>query len=123
MVNDAESHANEDERRKELAEARNQADHPAYQIEKQLAEHGDKLTDDEKAPIEDKVTDGAQARWPRMRQTEDLKAATNELLTASQVLGQKIYEQAAAEAEGARPSARRPARRRCRRGRDRRRGR
>jgi molecular chaperone DnaK len=92
MVRDAESHAADDAERKEVAEARNQADHTAYQIDKQLAEHGDMLSDDEKGAIADKVTavrklladDGAKA--------EDLRNASNELLTASQVLGQKIYE-------------------------------
>jgi molecular chaperone DnaK len=92
MIRDAESHAADDAERKEVAEARNQADHTAYQIDKQLAEHGDMLSDDEKGAIADKVTavrklladDGAKA--------EDLRNASNELLTASQVLGQKIYE-------------------------------
>jgi molecular chaperone DnaK len=97
MVNDAESHANEDQERKDHAEARNQADHTAYQIEKQIAELGDKVSDDQKKPVEEHIekvrkllTDDAS--------TEDLKAATNELLTSSQAIGQMIYEQAAQEA-------------------------
>ena len=51
MVKDAEAHANEDARRKEQAEARNQADHAAYTIDKQLTEHGDKLNDDERTTV------------------------------------------------------------------------
>ena len=91
MISDAESHAAEDAERKEAAEARNAADHTAYQIEKQLSEHGDKLTDDERRQVQDKVTD------LRKLLTEDspadtLRTATQELLTSAQVLGQKIYE-------------------------------
>ena len=105
MVSDAEAHAAEDADRKETAEARNQADHTAYQIDKQLAEHGDKLTDDERGSIEDKVAairklladDGAKA--------EDLRTASNELLTASQVLGQKIYEASQQQTESAETGA------------------
>ena len=98
MVGDAESHANEDEQRRAHAEARNQADHSAYQIEKQIAEHGDKVGDEEKGPVEDKIAE-LRKLLAEDASTEDLTAATNELLTASQVIGQMIYEQAAAEAQ------------------------
>jgi molecular chaperone DnaK len=99
MVHDAESHANEDARRKEAAEARNQADHAAYSIEKQLAEHGDKLTDEEKSAIEDKVT-AVRKLLTEDASAEDLKTATSEMLTASQVLGEKIYESSQTPPEG-----------------------
>ena len=96
MIKNAEEHANEDTERKELAEARNQADHTAYQTEKLLEEHADKLTDDEKTPITDKVAElrkllGEQAS------AADLNRVREEVMTASQVLGQKIYEASAAE--------------------------
>ena len=97
MVKDAESHANDDERRKEAAEARNQADHTAYQIDKQLAEHGDKLTDDERKPLDDKIAEIRTMLGDEAADPEALKNATNELLTSSQILGQKIYEASAAE--------------------------
>ena len=96
MVNDAESHANEDEERRALAEARNQADHTAYQTEKLLEEHGDKLTDDEKTPITDKV-DELRKLLSEEASTEDLNRVREETMKASQVLGQKIYEASAAE--------------------------
>ena len=101
MVKDAEAHANDDAKRKEAAEARNQADQAAYQIEKQLAEHGDKLTDDERKPIDDKIVEIRGMLAGDATETEALKAATNELLTSSQILGQKIYEASAAESAGA----------------------
>ena len=92
MIGDAEAHAAEDAERKENAEARNQADHTAYQIDKQLAEHGDKLSDDEKGTIEEKVAAVRKLLAEDSAKAEDLRSASNELLTASQVLGQKIYE-------------------------------
>ena len=101
MVKDAESHANDDERRQESAEARNQADHTAYQIEKQLVEHGDKLTDDERKPLDDKVAEIRTMLADEAADPEALKNATNELLTSSQILGQKIYEASAAESAAA----------------------
>ncbi len=100
MVADAEAHANEDAQRKAKAEARNQADHTAYQIEKQMEELGDKLTEDVKNPVQDKI-DAVRKLLADDASTEDLTAATQELLTASQTIGQMIYQQAAAEAEAA----------------------
>ena len=97
MVGDAESHANEDQERRDQADSRNQVDHAAYSIEKQLAEHGDKLDDDEKATIEDKITD-LRKLLADDADAASLKGATEALLTASQVLGQKIYEASQAEA-------------------------
>ena len=97
MVDDAETFANDDEERRKGAESRNQADHTAYRTEKMLEEHGDKLNDEEKAEIQDKVdalrkllNDGADA--------SDLQTATDELVQASQVLGTRVYEASQAEA-------------------------
>jgi len=101
MVKEAEAHANDDAQRKEAAEARNQADQAAYQIEKQLAEHGDKLTDDERKVIEDKIAELRTLLANEAADTETLKNTTNELLTSSQILGQKIYEASAAESAAA----------------------
>ena len=96
MIDDAEDHANEDEERKQHAEARNQADHVAYQTEKQLAEHGDKLSDDEKQAIEDKIMDVRKGLTDDA-DAEELQRLANELLSSAQVLGQKIYEASQAE--------------------------
>ena len=101
MVKDAEAHANDDAKRKEAAEARNQADQAAYQIEKQLTEHGDKLTDDERKVIEDKIAELRTLLANEAADTEALTNATNELMTSSQILGQKIYEASAAESAAA----------------------
>ena len=52
MVRDAESHAEDDRRRREEAEVRNQADSLVYQTEKVLREHGDKITGSEKEAVD-----------------------------------------------------------------------
>ena len=92
MIKDAESHATEDAERKDAAEARNQADHAAYQIEGQLEEHGDKLSDDERGELEGKVTAVRTLLDDESATTEALTGATEDLMTGAQILGQKIYE-------------------------------
>jgi len=92
MVKDAEAHAADDAGRKEAAEARNQADHTAYQIDKQLEEHGDKLSDDERSSLEAKVREVRDLLANDSADGDSLRKATEELLTESQILGQKIYE-------------------------------
>jgi molecular chaperone DnaK len=91
MVKDAEAHANDDTKRRELAEARNQADHAVYQTDKLIEEHGDKLSDEEKAPITDKIAE-LRKLLEEQASAEDLNRVRDELMKASQVLGQKIYE-------------------------------
>ena len=100
MIKEAEAHAAEDAERRRLAETRNQADHAAYQVDKQLKEYGDRLTDDEKSAIEEKLDALRKALADEKATADDLKAATEALLAAAQVLGQKMYEatQAAGEA-------------------------
>ncbi len=96
MVDDAEAHANEDSERRAHVDARNQADHAAYSIDKQLAEHGDKLTDEERADLETKIAD-VRKLVADDAETTTLQTATQELMTASQVLGQRIYESSQTE--------------------------
>jgi molecular chaperone DnaK len=100
MVKDAEAHANEDKDRRERAEARNQADHVAYQTAKMLEEHGDKLSDEERSTVESKVEDLKKVLEDQEASAERLSTATDDLLKASQVLGQKVYESAQSAAGG-----------------------
>ena len=101
MVKDAEKFADEDKKRRAVAEARNQADSLVHSTERQLADHGDKIGADVKAEIETAITDlkaildGGDA--------EALTAKTATLSTAAMKLGEAIYsaEQAAAAAPGA----------------------
>jgi molecular chaperone DnaK len=92
MVRDAEAHANEDRERREAAEARNQADHVVYQTNKMLEEHGDKLTADERTTIEEKLTSVRKLLEDESTSAAELRSATDDVLAASQVLGQKVYE-------------------------------
>jgi molecular chaperone DnaK len=93
MRRDAEAHAAEDEKRAALAEARNQADQIAYQTEKTLKEHGDKVSADVREKIEAKRKAVVAAR--SSEDPDAIKKAVEELMETSQELGQKIYEEAA----------------------------
>ena len=101
MIKDAESHAAEDAERKEAAEVRNAADHAVYSVGKQLAEHGDALSDDDKAPIQAKLDELKSLLEDDTASTEALKEATNGLMESAQVIGEKMYEAAQAEAAAA----------------------
>ncbi|HCB01350.1 MAG TPA: molecular chaperone DnaK [Anaerolineae bacterium] len=99
MRKDAESHAEEDKKRKELIEAKNNADNTAYAAEKALREFGDKVPADVRSDIEAKV-----AEVKSVAQTEDvekIKSATEALSQAIQKIGASVYEQnqAAPESE------------------------
>ena len=99
MVKDAEAHAEEDRRKKEEAEVRNTADSLVYQAEKQLKEHGDKITGDEKDAVEAKLTELRTAL--EGTDVEAIKSATEGLVTASQTFGQRLYDAAAQDAAAA----------------------
>ena len=101
MVNDAETYAAEDAERKEAAEARNAADHAAHTVGSQLAEHGDKLTEDEKAPIQANLDSMKELLSTEATPSEALRTATDELLMSAQAIGEKIYAAAEAEAKAA----------------------
>jgi molecular chaperone DnaK len=105
MVRDAESHAEDDRRRKEEAEVRNNADSLVYQTEKVLREHGDKITGDEKDAVDSALTELKAA--VDGDDLERIRHATDALMSASQTFSQKLYESAAAEsgAAGAASSA------------------
>ncbi|MCZ7534037.1 MAG: molecular chaperone DnaK [Acidimicrobiia bacterium] len=101
MVKDAEAHAAEDAERKESAEARNAADHAVHSVGKQLADHGDKLEESEKAPIQAKLDELKELLDKPKASTDELKTVTGELLQSAQTIGEKIYAAAQAEAEAA----------------------
>ncbi len=99
MVKDAETHADEDRKRREQAEERNRADNVAYQIEKQLKEHGDKLTDDERSTIDEALADVKKLLGDDATEASDLQQASQRLLEAAQVLGEKVYAESQQSAE------------------------
>ncbi len=98
MIKDAEAHAAQDAERREAAEARNAADHAVHTIGKQLAEHGDKLTEDEKAPVQSKLDTLKALLEDEDASVDALKSATSDLMESAQIIGQKMYEAAQAEA-------------------------
>jgi len=101
MITDAESFAAQDAERKDAAEIRNSADHAVHTIGTQLAENGDKLTEDEKAPIQEKLDALKALLEDEDSSVEDIKSTTGELSERAQIIGQKMYEAAQAEAEAA----------------------
>ena len=100
MVKEAEEHAGEDQKRRELVEARNQADALVHATEKTLTEHGDKVDDDTRKTIEDAVT--AVKDVQESEDIDDIKAKVDALTQASMPLGEAVYkaqaEETAAEA-------------------------
>src|SRR5262249_34469182 len=89
MRKDAELHADEDKRKRQLAEARNQADSMSYQVEKLIKEHGDKLKDGDKAPLEAAVKKAREAA--KGDNVDAIKSATSELEQASHALSKVLY--------------------------------
>jgi molecular chaperone DnaK len=97
MRREAELHADEDRKRRDLIEARNHADNMVYSAEKTLADLGDKVPGDLKGKVED-----AAAKVREVKDGEDIetiKKTTDELSEVMQQLGQAAYQQQAA-AEG-----------------------
>ncbi|MFA4817273.1 MAG: molecular chaperone DnaK [Parcubacteria group bacterium] len=92
MKRDAETHAEEDKKKKELIETRNMADTLVYTTEKALHDAGDKITADEKKPIEDAI-----AELNKVKGGDDLdaiKKATETLSQSAQKIGEKLYKAA-----------------------------
>jgi molecular chaperone DnaK len=92
MVTEAETHAEEDRRRREEVEARNQAESVVYQTEKNLKEHGDKLEESERKQVEDALAEAKEALSGS--DVERIKRSSEQLLTASQRLAEVLYRQA-----------------------------
>jgi molecular chaperone DnaK len=99
MVKDAESHAAEDKRQRELAEARNLGDNAAYQAEKQLGELGDKVDADSRQRIEATVKDLRSAL--EGEDVEAIKSKTEALQQAFHAVSEAMYQQAAQSGDGA----------------------
>ena len=95
MVQDAETHAEEDKSRREEAEVRNNADNLVYQTEKMLTDQAENISEEEKSTVQEKLTE-----LKTLLDGDDIeliKNATEALMAASQEFGQRIYESAAQE--------------------------
>jgi molecular chaperone DnaK len=96
MVTDAESHAEEDRKARELAEARNNGENAAYQAERQLVELGDQVDADSKGRIEEAIKEVREAL-----ESEDpaaINARTETLQSAFHAVSEAMYQKAQADA-------------------------
>ena len=100
MVNDAESHADEDRRKKDLIEARNRADNLVYSTEKMLSENRDKIDAADAANVEEAIAETRKAI--EIEDLDQIQAATEKLTQASHKLAEAMYQ---AQASGPGPDA------------------
>jgi molecular chaperone DnaK len=95
MKKDAELHAEEDKKKKEVVETKNMADTLVFTTEKALRDAGDKITAEEKKPVEEKIE-----ALKKVKDTDDIEAikkATEELSQEAQKIGEKLYKAAQPE--------------------------
>ncbi len=97
MVNDAEAHADEDAKFRELVDVRNQADAMVHATEKSLEDLGEKVEAEERARIESALSDLKEAL--KGEEKEKIETKTSALAEASASMAQKAYEQASADGE------------------------
>src|SRR5579864_6891580 len=103
MVRDAETHAEDDRRRRAEADTRNQADTLVYQTEKLLRENGDKIDAGERAKVETAV--GALKDSLAGSDVDAIKRGTENLMQVSQGFAQRLYEAASQQQSSAGPSS------------------
>jgi molecular chaperone DnaK len=106
MKREAETHADEDKKRKELIEARNTADNAIYTAEKALRDFGDKVPEDTKSKVEVEV-----ANVKKALESDDaaaIKSATEQLFQVVQQIGSSVYQQDAPEAGEPTPGGEEP---------------
>ena len=100
MVKDAEVHADDDRKARELVEARNQADAMIHAVKKTLGEHGDKVSAEEKSKIEAALKDAEDSL--KSGDKDQIEARSKALTEASHKLAEKMYAQQPQQ-EGAEP--------------------
>jgi molecular chaperone DnaK len=98
MVKEAESHAEEDKRAREGAEARNEADTLIYSTEKSLKDYGDKISDADKQQINDAIAELRSAL--ETNDPDQIKGKMEALKQASYKLAEEVYKNASAEQQG-----------------------
>src|SRR5207249_3091274 len=107
MVDEAAAHADEDQKRKALAEARNAADAKAYEVEKGISDHGAKLDESVKSSLQEKIKAAREAA--KSEDVRIIESATDELARAWMQAAQALYQQASpgpgAPGPGAEPGA------------------
>ena len=96
MVSDAEAHAEEDRKARELVDARNHAEAMIHTVRKTLSEAGDKVEAEEKEKIESAITDLETA--VKGDDLEDITTKTNALMESSHKLAERMYQEQASDA-------------------------
>jgi molecular chaperone DnaK len=96
MKKDAEQHSEEDKKKKESAEIRNQAESTVFQTEKLLNESGDKMEEEDKKQLQEKLDALKQVKDGE--NTDDIKSKMEELNQIAQNIGQKMYQQQSQQA-------------------------
>jgi molecular chaperone DnaK len=103
MVKDAEAHAEDDQKFKDLVEARNQGDAMVHSVEKTLKDLGDKVEADEKKRIEDAISELREAL--KDDDKDAIQTKTQALAEASGKLSERLYSQSGDSAEAGAGSA------------------
>jgi molecular chaperone DnaK len=96
MVSDAESHADEDRRLRELAEARNNGENAAYQAERQLKELAEQIDESSKADIEQRIKDVRESL--NSEDAAEINAKAEALQTAFHAVSEAMYQRAQQQA-------------------------
>ena len=99
LVKDAEMHADDDKKRKEIVEARNSADTLIYSTEKSIKELGDKVDDETKSKVEE--ASAALKKAMEGEDVEEIKKLSEELTQVSHKLAEAMYQQASADGQQA----------------------
>jgi molecular chaperone DnaK len=97
MVKEAEEHAEEDKKQKELIEVKNKADSVVYTTEKSLKDYGDKVSDQEKKTIEEKINNLKEILKKSESSKEEIEKAMEEATQASHKLAEQMYKAQAAQ--------------------------
>jgi molecular chaperone DnaK len=104
MTKEAELHAEDDKKKREVVDLKNQADQLIYATEKTLKEHGDKVSGGTRGNIESAVNNLKEAI--KADSAEAIRKAIDNLNTATQELGKALYEEAAKKQAGSAPRGR-----------------
>jgi molecular chaperone DnaK len=99
MIKDAEAYAEEDAKRRESVETRNQADQLVHQTEKLLEEQAENMTDDEKSGVETALGALRLTLENQEAETSEIRSRMDELVTASQAMATRLYQQQAAASQ------------------------
>jgi molecular chaperone DnaK len=104
MIKDAEAYAEEDAKRREAVETRNQADQLVHQTEKLLEEQAENMTDDEKSGVETALGALRLTLENQDAEAPEIRSRMDELVTASQAMATRLYQQQAAASQQGEPA-------------------